>query len=136
MGTDLQLTRRRAVSVMGLATLLALAMPGVHAQNPRASTDIDADYTARIKQLTTQPYFLTELVDHLPASKTVPTPQSFLGYIVGDPQHLTYSQQIYAYYRALAKATPRVRVFTAPEHSEEGKEQLLVVVGDEAALAH
>src|SRR4029450_7202707 len=33
------------------------------------------------------------------------------------------------------KATPRVRVFTAPERSEEGREQMLVIVSDEASLA-
>jgi hypothetical protein len=116
-----------------LAGLLVLRNPPLAAQN--ASVVNDDAYTIRIRQYTTQPYFLTELVDHLPASSKVPTPLAALGYIIGDPQHLTYSRDIYAYYRALAKASPRVRVFTAPERSEEGKEQLLVVVGDEANLA-
>src|SRR5207247_4373505 len=53
----------------------------------------------------------------------------------GTPNKLTYSKDLYRYYRELARATPRVRVFTAPERSEEGKEQLLVAVGDETALA-
>jgi hypothetical protein len=39
------------------------------------------------------------------------------------------------YYRALAAASPRVRVLVAPERSEEGREQLLVIVSDEANLA-
>ena len=39
------------------------------------------------------------------------------------------------YYRALAAASPRVRVLVAPEKSEEGREQLLVIVSDEANLA-
>ena len=42
---------------------------------------------------------------------------------------------MYRYYRELEKATPRVRVFTAPERSEEGREQMLVVVSDEANIA-
>src|SRR5512134_3785470 len=32
---------------------------------------IDVAYTAKIKEYTTEPFFLTELVDHLPASDTV-----------------------------------------------------------------
>ncbi|MEP6921296.1 MAG: M14 family zinc carboxypeptidase [bacterium] len=95
----------------------------------------DNDYTKKIKEYTTEPYFSTELVDHLPLSDKVPSPDKVLGYIVGTPNKLTYSKDLYRYYRELAQATPRVRVFTAPERSEEGKEQILVAVGDEAALA-
>src|SRR3954466_3889168 len=95
----------------------------------------NAAYGAKIKEYTTQSYFMTELVDHLPASDKVPSPDKILGYEVGAPGHLTYTKDLYRYYRELEKATPRVRVFTAPEKSEEGKEQLLIAVGDEATLA-
>ena len=40
-----------------------------------------------------------------------------------------------ALYHALAGASPRVRVLIAPEKSEEGREQMLVLVSDEANLA-
>src|SRR6266536_3361277 len=93
------------------------------------------NYTNRIKEYTTEPYFMTELVDHLPMSAKVPSPDKVLGYIVGTPNRLTYTKDIYRYYAELAKATPRVRIFTAPERSEDGKEQILVAVGDESALA-
>ena len=99
------------------------------------STAVENDYTKKIKEYTTQPYFRTELVDHLPMSDRVPSPDKVLGYIVGTPNKLTYTKDIYRYYRELAKTSPRVRLFTAPERSEEGKEQLLIAVGDEAALA-
>src|ERR1700674_5785972 len=95
----------------------------------------NAEYAAKVKENTTQPYFMTELVDHLPASAKVPSPDKVLGYTVGAPGHLTYTKDLYRYYRELEKATPRVRVFTAPEKSEEGKEQYLIAVGDEATLA-
>ena len=39
------------------------------------------EYTSKIKEYTTDPMFLTEFVDHLPASREVPTPQKVLGYI-------------------------------------------------------
>ncbi|HZM89999.1 MAG TPA: M14 family zinc carboxypeptidase [Blastocatellia bacterium] len=100
-----------------------------------AASKINEDYTAKIKEYTTEKYFLTELVDHLPASDKVPSPDKVLGYVVGAPNKLTYTKDMYRYYRELEKATPRVRVFTAPERSEEGKEQMLVVVSDEANIA-
>src|SRR3989440_12735707 len=95
----------------------------------------NAEYGAKVKENTTQTYFMTELVDHLPASAKVPSPDKILGYTVGAPGHLTYTKDLYRYYRELEKATTRVRAFIAPEKSEEGKEQMLVAVGDEALLA-
>jgi Zinc carboxypeptidase len=94
-----------------------------------------AEYAKKVKDYTTEPYFSTELVDHLPMSDTVPSPDKVLGYVIGTPNKLTYSKDLYRYYRALADASPRVRVFSAPERSEEGKEQILVAVGDESLLA-
>jgi hypothetical protein len=100
-----------------------------------SASKINEEYTAKIKEYTTEKYFLTELVDHLPASDKVPSPDKILGYVVGTPNKLTYTKDMYRYYRELEKSTPRVRVFTAPERTEEGKEQLLVVVSDEANIA-
>ena len=99
------------------------------------TSKINEDYTAKIKEYTTEKYFLTELVDHLPSSDKVPSPDKILGYVVGAPNKLTYTKDMYRYYRELEKSTPRVRVFTAPERSEEGREQMLVVVSDEANIA-
>ncbi len=109
---------------------------GLESQAKPANPVIDPAYTAKIKEFTTAPHFLTELVDHLPASATVPSPEKILGYAIGDPNHLTYSKDLHRYYRALAAASTRVKVFVAPEKSEEGKEQLLVLVSDEANLAN
>ena len=94
----------------------------------------DADYTAKIREYTTEPYLMTPLVDHLPASATVPSPDKILGYIIGTPNKLTHTADIYKYYRALAAASPRVRVFTTGK-SEEGREFMLVAVSDEANIA-
>src|SRR5271170_2907277 len=94
---------------------------------------MDDAYGAKIREYTTEPFFLTELVDHLPASDTVPTPAKVLGYPIGTPNKLTYTKDIYRYMRALEKASPRVKVFTIGM-SEEGRETLLVAVSDEANL--
>jgi hypothetical protein len=94
----------------------------------------DEGYTAKILQYTTEKYFLTELVDHLPASDTVPTPEKVLGYPIGTPNKLTYTKDIYRYLRELEKASKRVKVFVIG-HSEEGREILLVAISDEANIA-
>ena len=44
---------------------------------------VDAEYTAKIKEYLQDSRITTELVDHLPASSTVPTPLKFLGRVVG-----------------------------------------------------
>lgn len=96
---------------------------------------IDKEYSDSIKKNTTEKYFLTELVDHLPASDKVPSPAKVLGYPIGEPNKLTYTKDQYRYYRELEKATPRVKTFLAPEKSEQGRDQMLVVVSDEANIA-
>src|SRR6185369_2794764 len=106
--------------------------------NPKYTTPkspLDTAYGAKIAEYTTEKYFMTELVDHLTLSDKVPSPEKILGYAVGTPNKLTYTKDLYRYYRELAAASPRVRVLVAPEKSEEGREQLLVLVSDEANLA-
>lgn len=115
------------------------AKPEVRAPvNPKYTTPksaLNAAYGAKIAEYTTEKYFMTELVDHLPLSDKVPSPDKVLGYVIGTPNKLTHTKEQYRYYRQLAAASPRVRVLTAPEKSEEGREQLLVLVSDEANLA-
>jgi hypothetical protein len=87
-----------------------------------------------IAQATTDPRFLSPWVAYTPDSSLVPSPAKFLGHVVGAPGELTRTDKILAYYRALAAATPRVKVEVIGR-SEEGREILLVIVGDEASLA-
>jgi hypothetical protein len=94
----------------------------------------DEEYTKKIREYTTDRMFLTELVDHLPASGRVPTPAKVLGYVAGTPGRLTYAKDVHRYFRELAKASPRVRVW-GMGRSEEGREMILVAVSDEANLA-
>ncbi len=114
-------TRYLPLAVL-LVAAVAAAQPG-----------IDAGYSAKIREYTTEKYFLTELVDHLPASATVPTPEKVLGYVIGAPNKLTYSKDIYAYMRALEKTSPRVKVFSIGR-TEENREMLLVAISDAANI--
>jgi hypothetical protein len=131
----------------GLCAALALALAGAplaartrhtkfakSAAKPAASA-IDEPYTAAIRQYTTEPYISTELVNYLPASSTVPSPDKVLGYVIGTPNKLTHVADIYRYYDALAKASPRVRVWRTGK-SEEGRDFMLVAISDDATMAH
>jgi len=117
------------------ACLLLIAPLGatLPAQEPAGDTP-EPGTRAAIAAATTEPRFLSPWVADLPQSATVPSPTKHLGHIVGAPGELTRTEKIYAYYRALAAATPRVKVETIGK-SEEGREILLVFVGDEKSLA-
>ena len=60
---------------------------------------IDEEYTKKVKEYTTQPYFTSPLVDYLPASKTIPTPKAVLGDVAGAPGKLPYAEEVYQYMR-------------------------------------
>src|SRR5437588_5222542 len=94
---------------------------------------VDEPYTEKIHKYTTQPYFTSPLVDYLPASKTVPTPQVVLGDISGAPGILPYAEDVYKYMRMLEKASPRVKVFSIGT-TEEGREMIAVAVSSEENL--
>ena len=86
-----------------------------------------------IAAATTDPHFVSPWVSYIPQSPTVPSPEKFLGRIMGAPGELLGTEKTYAYARALAAASPRVRVFTIG-HSEEGREILMLAIADEAGI--
>jgi len=112
--------------ILLLAALLAAPEPPTDTPEPGTR--------AAIAAATTEPRFLSPWVSDLPQSPSVPSPTGYLGHIVGAPGELTRTEKIYGYYRALAAATPRVKVETIGR-SEEGRDILLVMVGDERSLA-
>ena len=116
--------RRLAVALAALILLPAASL----AQQP-----IDAEYTAKIKEYLRDPRITTELVDHLPASATVPTPLKFHGRIVGTPGELTYARDIHRYFEALDAASERVKVWTIGK-SEEGRDMYVLAVADEETI--
>ncbi|HJQ38825.1 MAG TPA: M14 family zinc carboxypeptidase [Thermoanaerobaculia bacterium] len=110
--------------------LILLLATSTFAQQPQS---VDQPYTDAIKKFTTEPRFLTELVDHLPASDTVPSPLKFNGYIAGAEGHLTYAADVHRYMRALEAASPRVKVFSIGK-SEEGREMIVVAIANEDTI--
>jgi hypothetical protein len=126
------LNRRPRRSVRALAFLLgATALQAVAAE---AQQPIDQEYTAQIRRFTTESFFLTPLIEQLPASSTVPSPLKVLGYISGTPEVLTYPEDVARYMRAVAEASPRVEVFSMGL-SEEGREMILVAISNEETIA-
>ena len=122
--------------VCALALACAVVAAPVSAQGPRTTATpqkLDEDYTARIKKATPDPRIITELVDHMPASATVPSPLKFFGYVPGEPGHLTYHEEIVKYYEALEKASPRVKLFRIGK-SEEGRDMVALAISDEATI--
>ncbi len=94
---------------------------------------IDQQYTDQIHKYTTDPSFISPLVDYLPASKTVPTPAKVLGDVSGAPDMLPYAEDVYKYFRLLAASSPRVKVFTIGK-SEEGREMIAAAIADPELL--
>src|SRR6202163_2006489 len=86
-----------------------------------------------IAKATTDPHFLSPWVSYLPQSSTVVSPQKFLGRIPGAPGEFVDSGKAYAYCRALAASSPRVRVFTIGR-SEEGRDIMMLAIADEAGI--
>ena len=101
----------------------------------RGDQPIDEEYTRLIAEHLQDDRITTELVDHLPASETVPTPLDFHGRIVGTPDELTYAADIHRYMRAIAAASPRATLWPIGL-SEEGRETILLAIADSATISN
>ena len=104
-----------------------------HAQVNAAPDKPEPGSIEAIASSTTDPHYVSPWVAYLPQSSTVPSPMAFLGRIPGAPGELVGTAKAYAYCRALAAASPRVRVFTLGQ-SEEGREILMVAIADETGI--
>src|SRR5678809_962189 len=121
------------IFVLSLSTFAIIAnaqiKPGRDPNQP-----IDQEYTNKIREYTTAPYFNSPLTDYLPASSDVPTPKAVLGDVAGAPGKLPYAEDVYKYMRMLERASPRVKVFSIGT-TEEGREMIAVAIGSESLLA-
>src|SRR5690348_7222971 len=120
-----------AAALLGACGAVSAQTDTTYARDPQQP--IDQAYTARIAKYTTDPSFNSPLTDYLPASSTVPTPEKVLGDIAGAPDMLPYAEDVYRYFRMLAAASPRVKVFTIGK-TEEGREMIAVAIADESLM--
>ena len=113
-----------------IVAVLSIAAP-LAAQQP-----IDSAYSARIRELTPTDArwkFTTEFVETLPASTTVPTPLKILGYVPGTIGRLSHVAEINKYFKAVADASPRTKLYSFGM-SDEGREMIGLVIADEATI--
>jgi hypothetical protein len=120
----------------GASVLLAVSAAAADATRPGRdpAQPLDEAYTRKIREYTTEPFFLSPLVDYLPAAAGVPTPQAVLGDVAGAPGRLPYAADVHRYMRMLERASPRVKVRTIGT-TEEGREMIAVTVASERLLA-
>jgi len=119
-----------SISSLGLWGCNAHAQP---AQDRRGRDRLEADATKQIREFTTEPAFSTPWVDHLPESPSVPSPPDYLGYVVGSPNRLTPPDRINAYFRELARTSPRVQVFSLGK-SHGGREMIVAAIAEPRLL--
>jgi hypothetical protein len=117
-----------------LACLVIVFSFSARAQSGSSPDTAEEGSREEIAKATTESQFLSPWVSYLPASAHVPSPRAFYGRIMGAPGELVDSAKAYAYCKALASASPRVRVFTIGK-SEEGRDILLLAIADEKGIA-
>ncbi len=115
-----------------LLTWLAL-LPHFARAQPTGPDTPEPGASEEIARATTEARYLSSWVAYLPASAGVVSPRAFLHRIPGAPGELVNSATAYAYCRALAASSPRVRLFTIGR-SEEGREIVLLAITDESGI--
>ena len=133
MRSGIALGLMTVVVVSATALSARQAKPAAPAKGAMAAQTNDAEYTKRILDNTPDKRILTEMVDHLPASATVPTMLKVLGYIAGENGNLTYSADIYKYLDALDAASARVTCWSIGK-TEEGRDTRACAVADELTI--
>ncbi len=111
--------------------LLLILFTSAAAQQPKQT--MDEDFAKSIKEWTTKPEFISPLIDHLPKVAGIPSPKDVLGYHIGTPNKLTYTEGIYKYFRSLAAKSPRVKVFIAGK-TDEGRDIIVVAIANEDTI--
>src|SRR5213596_1700841 len=100
----------RLFCLLFLSTLIVCATSIVAVAQIKPGRDpnqpIDQEYTNKIREYTTEPFFNSPLTDYLPASSKVPTPKAVLGDVSGAPGKLPYAEDVYRYMRMLEKTSP------------------------------
>jgi hypothetical protein len=125
-------------SITRFVAVLLAVMVGLASLSPAAAESRNPDTPEpgsieAIAAATTEERFSSPWVSYVPESATVPSPTDYLGRIVGAPGELSDTQQIYGYLRALAEASPRVRVEVIGT-TEEGRDIIVAIVADEPGM--
>ena len=125
--------RLRSAAILAAALTSLLAHTYAQTSVNKQLISDDPDFARSVKEWTTRPDFISPLVDHLPNVPGIPSPKDVLGHHIGEPKKLTYYADILKYYRALAAATPRVRIVPIGS-SHEGRELIVVFLGSDESI--
>jgi hypothetical protein len=117
---------------LALLTVMALVPQMLTAQAVAPDT-AEPGSIEEIAKATTEPRFLSPWVSYLPASASVISPRQFLHRLPGAAGEFVDSATAYAYCRALAGSSPRVRLFTIGR-SEEGRDIVMLAIADEQGI--
>src|ERR1700750_863486 len=119
--------------MLRFALLLSISF-GLVISTSAQSPDIpEPGASEAIAAATTDPHFISPLVSYVPQSSSVASPEKFFERIMGAPGELVGTEKAYAYARALAAASARVRVFTIGK-TEEGRDIIMLAIADEAGI--
>jgi hypothetical protein len=124
-----------AVGVAVVAAVISIPAQQMVTETRDPKQTQDPDFEKSVKEWTTQPYFISPLVDHLPKVAGIPMPKDVLGYHIGAPATLTYYADILKYYRALDAASPRVTIETIGK-SDEDRELVVIWISSDANIAN
>src|SRR5437879_10426406 len=117
--------------LVGIAALLSTLAAAALSTDTTAPDTPEPGSIEAIAKATGDPRFLSPLVSYLTQAHGVPSPLAFFGHIPGTPGEFVDTAKAHAYCRALAAASPRVRVFSIGR-SEEGRDILMVAIADDA----
>ncbi len=101
----------------------------------QGATSIDEVASETIRTETTDPSYLNDWVAELPEHPTIPSPRDVLGYTVGAEGELTHVDDIHRYFRALTEASPRVKLVSLGQSTED-REMIMAVIADEDTIAN
>src|SRR5688500_12031822 len=126
---------RSLLLLLSLTTFVTVTNAQVQIKPARdPNQPIDQEYTNKIREYTTAPFFNSPLTDYLPASSDVPTPKAVLGDVAGAPGKLPYAEDVYKYMRMLERASARVKVYSIGT-TEEGREMIAVAIASEQLMS-
>src|SRR5437879_9664218 len=109
--------------LVGIAALLSTLAAAALSTDTTAPDTPEPGSIEAIAKATGDPRFLSPWVSYLPQAHGVPSPLAFFGRIPGTPGEFVDTAKAHAYCRALAAASPRVRVFSIGRSEERSEER-------------
>lgn len=94
---------------------------------------IDEEYNAKIKEFTTDPRFLPSSVLGVVEHPDIPSPKKHFGQIIGAPEIMHGTKEIYGYYQLLAEKSPHLQIQQV-ETTEEGRPIYMVIIGGDETM--